>query len=278
MRVAIVGRSKVGLTLAAALRERGHAVELHAARRPPRGPLDAELVVVATRDGHVTEVATALAESGAVSRKTAVVHVAGALGAEALAPLGDVTAGVGQAHPLLSFASADAPPVLEGALLLVSGDPVAVRRAKALARALGMRAGDWPGLDRALYHAAAALVANGAAALVDAGAELLAAAGAPPESVARALSALLRSVAENVARVGLPDALTGPVRRGDATTVRRHLDAVVAKAPAVAPLYVEGARAQLRMARAIDDASPGAFDALEKILDSAARRRQVRKK
>jgi predicted short-subunit dehydrogenase-like oxidoreductase (DUF2520 family) len=265
----------VGRTLAAALAERGHAAEVVAARRkPPEKPWDAELVVLATRDSHLGDLAIALAGSGAVGRKTAVVHVAGALGPGVLAPLREVSAGIGQAHPLLSFASPDAPPSLEGAQLLVSGDPAAVRRAKALARILGMTPREWPGVDLTLYHATAALVANGAAALAHLGAAVLAAAGAPAHDVPSALSALLRSVAENVDGVGLPAALTGPVRRGDASTVGRHLDALAARAPDAFPLYLESARAQLAMARTLGDASD---DALKAVAREISRRRTARR-
>jgi predicted short-subunit dehydrogenase-like oxidoreductase (DUF2520 family) len=267
MRVVVLGASKVGKTLASALAARGHDVTLRARRRgPPRAPWDADLVVIATRDGEIAPLAAELAERRLVTRRTAVVHTAGALGPEVLSALRGVAAGIGQAHPFLSFAAPGKPPSLGGALLLVTGDTVAVRRATRLGRALGMVPRAWPSVNRALYHAAAALVANGAAALAQGAATLLAAAGAPPGDVARALGPMLRSVAENVARVGLPAALTGPVRRGDATTIASHLDGLRAAAPELVPLYRESALAQLVMARALGDAQSEAFDAVERLL------------
>ena len=271
--VFVLGRSKVGLTLARELSARGHAVTLRGRRRGlPRTVIDADVLVLATRDGDLASLAAELAAGRLVSRRTAVVHVAGALDAEVLAPLRGVALGIAQAHPLLSFAAPAAPPSLRGAHVLVSGDAVAVRRARQLARALDMVPREWD-VDGTLYHAAAALVANGAAALAHAGATLLARAGAPEKDVARALAPLLRSVADNVERVGLPAALTGPVRRGDAATIGRHLDAASRAAPDVVPLYVASARAQLGMARALGDATPEALDAVSKRLDNAAKRR-----
>jgi predicted short-subunit dehydrogenase-like oxidoreductase (DUF2520 family) len=265
------------VTLARSLAEKGHAVTLRARRRAlPRTVIDADVLVLATRDGDVGALATELASRRLVSKRTVVVHVAGALDAEVLAPLRGVAAGIGQAHPLLSFASPAAPPALRGAHVLVSGDSIAVRRASRLFRALDMVPRAWS-VDRALYHAAAGLVANGAAALAQAGATLLVRAGAPERDVARALAPLLRSVADNVARVGLPAALTGPVRRGDAVTVGRHLDAMGVAAPDVVPLYVESARAQLGMARALGDAPGAAFDAVAARLDATKVRRTDKK-
>jgi predicted short-subunit dehydrogenase-like oxidoreductase (DUF2520 family) len=98
------------------------------------------------------------------------------------------------------------------------------------------------------YHAAAALVANGAAALAHAGVDVLVALGIERREAARTLAGLLRSVADNVAHVGVPDALTGPIARGDAATVRLHRAALarlgkdeLAAYDAVAPVIVRTA-------------------------------------
>lgn len=256
MRVTILGAGKVGRSLASALRAHGHGVVLRARRRSlPRAPVASPLLVLATRDGDVGSVAAELARRRLISRRTAVVYTAGGVPLEELDPLRGLAAGVGQAHPLLSFADAAAPPRWTGAHLLVRGDAVAVRRARAVGRALGMIPRAWE-VDLALYHAAAALLANGAAALASISADLLVSAGAPPRDVARALGPLLVSVGENVARLGLPWALTGPVRRGDVRTVTRHVEALRRVSPGALAAYLAMGRAQLPLARALGDASP----------------------
>jgi predicted short-subunit dehydrogenase-like oxidoreductase (DUF2520 family) len=217
--------------------------------------IDVDLLVLAVRDGVLPELACALAAGPSVSARTAVIHVAGALGPEVLAPLRDCSAGVAQAHPMLSFASKHVVPRLTGGHLLVSGDAVAVRRARRLARVLGMVARSWIDVDRAMYHAAAGLLANGAAALAGASAELLELAGCPIQDTGRVLAPLLRSVADNLQSLGLPAALTGPVRRGDAETVLRHMAAIERAMPQILPLYRESVSAQLSMALALGDAS-----------------------
>jgi predicted short-subunit dehydrogenase-like oxidoreductase (DUF2520 family) len=91
------------------------------------------------------------------------------------------------------------------------------------------------------YHAAAALVSNHAVALVDAGVELLSALGLDKQHATRALAQLLASTASNLERVGLPEALTGPIARGDVAVVARHLLALVSH-PDVLALYRASAR------------------------------------
>jgi predicted short-subunit dehydrogenase-like oxidoreductase (DUF2520 family) len=263
MKIQVIGAGKVGTGLTVALRRVKQRVTLRSARGGlPTRMITADLLVLAARDDKLAELARELASRDLVSRRTAVLHVAGALGPEVLAPLRSGSAGVAQAHPMVSFASKRVLPRLSGAHLLVAGDAVAVRRARELALHLGMVARRWPEVDRTSYHAAAGLVANGAAALAGAGARLLELAGCPARDSAHVLGPLLRSVAENVERLGLPAALTGPVRRGDAETVLRHIARIQRGAPELLPLYRASVAAQLPMAQALGDASERALQDL----------------
>jgi predicted short-subunit dehydrogenase-like oxidoreductase (DUF2520 family) len=112
-------------------------------------------------------------------------------------------------------------------------------------------------------------VANGAAALAAAGAELLARSGVPAGQAPMLLGPLLRSVAENVERLGFPGSLTGPVRRGDASALEKHLGALRQRVPGAVPLFLASGLAQLPMARALSDAPPEALDAVEALLRRA---------
>jgi predicted short-subunit dehydrogenase-like oxidoreductase (DUF2520 family) len=96
----------------------------------------------------------------------------------------------------------------------------------------GRRAVELRPQDKALYHAAADLVSNYVVTLVDMATRLWQQYGADPESAAEALLPLLQGTVNNLRRLGLPDALTGPIARGDLGTVRRHLAALEAAAPA----------------------------------------------
>jgi predicted short-subunit dehydrogenase-like oxidoreductase (DUF2520 family) len=279
MRIFILGAGKLGRALKSALERTKANVRLQPARKPlPTATIDADLVVLAVRDGYLPELVRRLARGRRLSSRAAVVHMAGALGPDVLAPLKAVSAGVGQAHPMLSFASPRVSPTLRGGHLLVTGDPVARSRAARLGRMLGMVPHSFRSLDRTTYHAAAGLVANGAAALAAAGVELLALAGVPRRQAPLMLGPLLRSVSENVERLGIPEALTGPVRRGDAAAVSRHLSAIEARAPALVPLYRASARAQLPMAERLADAPRQAISDVRRVLDKNERSFSRRKR
>lgn len=267
--VFIFGAGKVGAGLARALRAAGDDVTLRGQRKGlPSRRIEADLVIVAVRDRDIADVAEALVSRGLVGhRKVAVVHCAGALGPEALAAARGPSVAVAQMHPMISFASKDRTPDLARGQLHVDGDAPAVRAARALGKKLGMTPRTIPGLDRVAYHAAAGLVANGAAALAAGGVELLGKAGVDAVTAAAMLGPLLRSVADNVERLGLPEALTGPVRRGDAVGVSKHLDTLERLSPRLLPIYIAASRTQLPLARTLAEAPSSSFDAIDEELE-----------
>jgi predicted short-subunit dehydrogenase-like oxidoreductase (DUF2520 family) len=265
--VAIVGAGKVGAGLFRALRAAGVRCSLRPARAGlPGAPFPERIVVLAVRDRSLGPLATELATRGLVHPEAVVLHVAGALTSVVLAPLRPVCAGVAQMHPMIAFASAAVAPSLEGGHAHVEGDPEAARRARLLCARVGLRPRTFPGLDPVAYHAAAGLVANGAAALAAAGMTLLGRAGVPAAKMPLLLGPLLRSVADNVEALGMPAALTGPVRRGDAAGVEGHLTTLRRLAPELIPLYLTMAQAQLPLARTLGEAPGPSFDALARLL------------
>jgi predicted short-subunit dehydrogenase-like oxidoreductase (DUF2520 family) len=86
---------------------------------------------------------------------------------------------------------------------------------------------------RPLYHAALATGANHIVTLVNQAADLLKATGV--EQPSRMLGPLLGAALDNSLRHG-DAAMTGPVARGDAGTVRAHLD--VLRDPPIRSAYV----------------------------------------
>ncbi len=177
-------------------------------------------------------------------------HCAGALGKDAYGTFQKRGVAFGAFHPLLSFADPRHPPDMRGACIGISGDRHARSMANALARALGARPitahpGPVPG---PAYHAAAALIANGTASLAHVGVDLLVGLGIGRRDAAHGVAALLESVASNVRTMGTPAALTGPIARGDADTVRRHRAVLPKRAlhvyDAVAPAILAAARAR----------------------------------
>lgn len=233
--LALVGPGRAGTTLAAALVARGWTPVAVAGRRidapstlaaaerlgaPAVAVADAgreaDLVIVATPDAAIADTAFALA--GGLRSGALVVHLSGACPLEELGKLQGERPDVetGALHPLQSLPSVDLGLArLPGSWCAVDGPPAVER----LALSLGMRPFRVAADERARYHAAATIASNHLVALLGQAVRVAGAAGVPPE----ALLPLVQASVDNVDALGAAEALTGPVARGDADTVERHL-------------------------------------------------------
>ena len=155
----------------------------------------------------------------------AVVHVSGALTLEALRALGNNQRG--SFHPLQSFPTRRDPAAFRGITIAIDASTPALRRKLAqLARRLGAHPKVVADGERVVYHAAAVFASNYLDVVVAEAVRMLGGIGWTEAEATRALLPLVEGAVENVRRRGAVQALTGPIRRGDAATVSRHLEAV----------------------------------------------------
>jgi predicted short-subunit dehydrogenase-like oxidoreductase (DUF2520 family) len=63
--------------------------------------------------------------------------------------------------------------------------------------------------------------------------------GVPRDQATKALLPLLKGTLNNIESVGIPQALTGPIARGDVGTVKKHIEALKREAPDVLSTYCE---------------------------------------
>lgn len=211
--VRVVGTGRAGGTIAARLAERGLTVT---AGRDALA--DADLVLLAVPDAAITAVA------GQVPIGPWVAHVSGATSLRALDP----HARRFSVHPLQTLTRERGPEQLDGAWAAVTAETDEARDvARWLAETLGLHPFDLADADKPLYHAGAAIASNFLVTLHAAAARLLQESGAPSE----ALIPLMTRTIEN----GF--VLTGPIARGDWSTVDAHLRALEERAPDLVPLY-----------------------------------------
>ena len=240
--VGVVGAGRAGQGLALALHQAGCSVRLYgrrsvavppplsldvgSAERPPPWLGEVDAILLAVRDDALPGAAAVLAP--AVSPAHVVLHLSGSQGLAALEALRSSGAAVGSLHPLQTLVDPYAvPAALKGARAAVEGEPRAREMAERLSRALGMVPFAIAGGAKALYHAAAVFASNYLVACAAVGARLLETAGAPPHEAWPALRPLVEGTLRNLLALESPSlALTGPVARGDAATVARHVAAL----------------------------------------------------
>lgn len=263
--LAVIGAGRCGTALATAAVAAGYRVVAVASRTPENAARLAERVgaeavgtpLAAVRraavsfltvpDSAITAVAASVAASGMALRGHALVHCSGAQGSRALAASRQLAAEVGAVHPLMALVDAESATSLGGTFFAIEADGTLRPLLERLVRDVGGIPFAAPAGDRALYHAAAALVGNAPLALLDRAVALLERAGVDAAVAGPALATLLEGAARNARRLGARSALTGPVVRDDATTVRRHLDALRGDQPSLR-LYHRMARETLATA------------------------------
>ena len=275
MKVYLVGGGRAGRALARLCAELGHdvlgvfhrgagdaastSVPGHAGALAPIPP-EAEWVWLLVPDRAISGVAAALWTAGALTATQVVAHASGALPASLIREAAPGVRAVVGLHPLQSLTGADSDvDALRRAAFFVEGETAGVEMARELLRPAGIVPFAIGAEAKPLYHAAAVLTSNATVALLDAASELLTKAGVPRDEALAALLPLLRGTVENLCRVGLPGALTGPASRGDAATIAGHIAALELEAPHIAPIYVSLTARALRIAEDQGVAPPDAL-------------------
>lgn len=226
-RVAIIGPGRLGNGLARALDGEGWGVIVLG--RNVQGEWAAhlrerELVIIAVPDDAIGEVAAGLASSAAVSKGQVVLHTSGARDRSALAALEGRVAGLGSFAPVQTVVDpATAAERLRGAYVVLEGDPAAITMGEALARRLAMHGVELTPAAKVAYHAGAVLVANLGVALEAMAERVATVGGVPAEAAAHIYLPLWQGMIANLVTMGAAKSLTGPVKRGDVETIRRHL-------------------------------------------------------
>ena len=264
--IGVVGTGRAGSVLGAALMRAGHKVgaccavsdisRLRAESLLPGVPIksvaetvkDRDLVLLTVPDDVLPELVEGFAATRSIGPGTFVVHASGRFGVDVLKPLTDAGCLPLALHPVMTLTGTSvdlnrlsgcpfgvtAPltlrPVAEALVVEMGGEPIWVEEER-----------------RALYHAALAFAANGLMALVNQTMDLLT--QAQIEDTAALAVPLLGASLDNAVRNG-DQALTGPVVRGDASTVAIHLSLLTEISPAVGDAYRSLAR--LTAERAIE--------------------------
>lgn len=180
-----------------------------------------DAVLLAVPDAAIAEAAALIVDGPMVG------HCAGALG---LAVLGERERF--SVHPLTSVPVGGGSFTGCGAAVDGSSER-ALGLATQLATSMGMLPVHIADEDRPAYHAAASIASNFLTTLEDAAEALLATTGAPRQL----LVPLVRGSVEHWAALGGEAALSGPIARGDATTVARQRHAVGERTPHLLEMF-----------------------------------------
>ena len=252
MKIGIVGAGKVGQTLARLFysegvhigaiysRTKGHAsalakrVEADVALSAANVVSACDLTLLTVPDDIIEPLAVELAATVNLDGKM-IIHTSGAHSLNVLEPLAKAGAVTGSLHPAYPFADVDKAVFgLRGATFAIEGhDKRLLASLTALVRTIDGCILRVPAGQKAVYHAALVMASNYTVTLYAIASQLLAELGAEDDAIDGALNTLLQATVDNLLANGTPDALTGPIARGDYGTIAAHLSTLRGEPAAV---------------------------------------------
>jgi predicted short-subunit dehydrogenase-like oxidoreductase (DUF2520 family) len=262
--IAIIGTGRLGATLALALHRQGVEIAMVANRSAASAQqlaaqlgscrsvtaneaAQADLVFLTVPDDALAPTAAQLPWR----HGQAVVHCSGATEVSVLQPAADAGAQICGFHPLQIFSDpARALELIAGSSVAIEGPPELEAQLQHLAGLLGMHPIRLPPGARVLYHGGASYAASFLLSMLKEAVAAWRSFGVDEALALQALLPLAQGTLAAAASKGLSAAVAGPVSRGDAGVIARHLAAFEALGPEHAALYREMTRRQLALVQA----------------------------
>jgi predicted short-subunit dehydrogenase-like oxidoreductase (DUF2520 family) len=185
----------------------------------------ADITFITTPDDLIAEVCDRLSNNKQIKPKSTVLHCSGGLSSDVLLSLKEHHCYVASVHPMRSFAN----PTLsvnqyQGTYCAMEGDDDALCLLQDLFHSIGSITYLIDKTKKSLYHAAGVFASNYLVTLSQQALLCFKEAGVEEEMSMRIITTLMQSTVSNLASTLSPDtSLTGPIKRGDRSTVIKHV-------------------------------------------------------
>jgi len=256
--IAIIGLGKTGTAIGHLLRQAGYPIVAVASRSQASlrkrigytggmaftADANAEAaslatcIFITTPDDTIAAVCHDIAQKGGISPGDKVVHMSGAGGLDLLEAARKAGAKVASIHPLQSFADVDeAISNIPFTTFGITGGEDLREWLVVLVRELGGIPIEIPEGCKPLYHAAACMASNYFTTLIHTVEEIYLSLGMGRDDAVRAFWPLVNGTLKNIEKKGSIHALTGPISRGDAGTIEKHIRVIRETLPDYLPVY-----------------------------------------
>ncbi|MEW6687355.1 MAG: DUF2520 domain-containing protein [Candidatus Edwardsbacteria bacterium] len=258
-KVSIIGAGRVGTALAVLLSRRGYKIvgvsdeSLEVAKSCADqascslGTTDsaevcqgADIILITTPDSVLQGIAEGIAAKKGFKKGQFVIHTSGLLSSKVLSPARFFGAYTLSMHPIQTFAKISGEiPSLAGTYFVLEGDSVAIEQGKQIVADLDGFAVTIPPEAKMLHHTACSLTSNYLVTLLFLAQTIYEKIGISEDDSEKMLLPLLKGTIKNIEELGVQNALTGPIERGDLETVKKHLEVLETNLPELLKLYKE---------------------------------------
>lgn len=208
---------------------------------------NSQFIWITTPDDVISEVAEEIARLEITGQKS-FIHASGFLTTKVLKPLKDKGHKTYSIHPLLAFNNVEsAVKMLPETTFFIETEEQNLDEIKAFFHKTKNRLIQIDKEQKPAYHVAAAVLSNYLVTLFHTANQLFELAGINKEELDKATTILVESVLENLQNKTTKDALTGPIKRGDKETVKKHLKVLEQNLPELTELYKVLGRETMKM-------------------------------
>jgi predicted short-subunit dehydrogenase-like oxidoreductase (DUF2520 family) len=284
--IAIIGAGRLGTSLGYALSKKGYSIKAlsclsissaeesrqkigqgKASTDNVRTADQGEIVSLTVPDDEIEHVVQELVSSPLSWEEKIVFHCSGLLTSSVLHPLQIKGAHTASVHPCFSFPKKQRrPDLFQGIYFALEGDDTAVATAKDIISTIGGLHFKIRAEYKACYHTACSMTSNLSVALLYTAISLLSNCGIREDKAQKILWPLLEGTLHNVNKIDIFDALTGPVARGDLSTIRKHL-AELERSPSARRIYIGLAKQALEMVKRENKIPKEKISVLEALLE-----------
>lgn len=187
----------------------------------------ADIYMIATPDSKIKQACDELVCSSNLNKNAIILHFSGSFSSDLLDAAKSKDCHVMSLHPVKSFANPEeSVKSFDGTYCGIEGDGYAVEKIKPLFELIGGSLFDIDKRSKSLYHAAGVIANNYLVTLHYTAVKCYVDAGVDEKIAKKLVSMLMSDALRNLQTLSHNRSLTGPIQRGDTTTITKHIDAL----------------------------------------------------
>ncbi|MBA4696687.1 MAG: DUF2520 domain-containing protein [Legionella sp.] len=186
----------------------------------------ADITLITTSDDLILGMSEKLSNSQFLKKGSIVLHCSGSLTSDALIAIKQKGCYVGSVHPMRSFAKPElSVKQYDGTYCAIEGDAQALATMRYLFDSIGSTTYEIEKEKKCLYHAAGVFASNYLVTLAHQALSCMKEAAVDNEMAMHVVTNIMKGTIANLEKTLSPlQALTGPIKRGDLLTIKKHIE------------------------------------------------------
>jgi predicted short-subunit dehydrogenase-like oxidoreductase (DUF2520 family) len=200
--------------------------------------ISSKYIMITTPDDAIEDVVADIIMTNINLNNKVICHTSGAHPSSVLDPLYQKGATIASLHPILSFADIEhALSLLHHTPFTLEGKGNIINEFIQLLEDNKLKIYNIKTKQKTLYHASACIVSNYLVTLMDTGVQMLNMIGFDSKTSLELIEPLVKGTLNNIFEKGPESALSGPIARGDISTIQKHIEVLSKQSKDINNIY-----------------------------------------